>query len=441
MQITETSAEGLTRQYKVVIPAGELAALVDTKLAGLVPQVRMPGFRPGKAPVALIKKQYGRAVLGEVLQEQVGEASRRVVTDNNLRPALEPKMDAEPFEDGKDLVVTFDYELLPDVTPGDLKSIALEKEVAEIADDEVTKAIERIAGEQRKFEKIEEDRPAANGDVLVFDFLGKVDGVAFEGGAAEDYELELGSGRFIPGFEEQLVGTKAGEDKLVEVSFPADYGNTDLAGKAATFECKVKEIKAAQPVAIDDELAKQLGLDNLDALKDAVKKQLAEQYDQFSRAKLKRVLFDKLNDLHAFPLPPTMVQMEFDQIWNELTQDPAQLENEKTESGKDEDGLKADYRAIAERRVRLGLLLSEIGRLNNVEVKAEEVTRAMIDQARRFPGQERKVMEFYQKNPEAAARLRAPIYEDKVVDFILGMVAMTEKTVPLAELMKVEEAA
>lgn len=441
MQITETSAEGLTRQYKVVIPAGELAALVDTKLAGLVQQVRMPGFRPGKAPVALIKKQYGRAVLGEVLQEQVGEASRRVVTDNNLRPALEPKIDAEPFEDGKDLVVTFDYELLPDVTPGDLKSIALEKEVAEIADDEVNQAVERIAGEQRKFEKIEEDRPAQKGDVLVFDFLGKVDGVAFEGGAAEDYELELGSGRFIPGFEDQLIGTKAGEDKLVEVTFPADYGNADLAGKAATFECKVKEIKAAQAVAIDDELAKQLGLDSLDALKDAVKKQLAEQYDQFSRAKLKRVLFDKLNDMHGFPLPPTMVQMEFDQIWNELAQDAAQLENEKKESGKDEEALKADYRAIAERRVRLGLLLSEIGRLNNVEVKAEEVTRAMIDQARRFPGQERKVMEFYQKNPEAAARLRAPIYEDKVVDFILGMVAMTEKTVPLAELMKVEEAA
>jgi trigger factor len=441
MQITETSAEGLTRQYKVVIPAGELAALVDTKLAGLVQQVRMPGFRPGKAPVALIKKQYGRAVLGEVLQEQVGEASRRVVTDNNLRPALEPKIDAEPFEDGKDLVVTFDYELLPDVAPGDLKSIALEKEVAEIADDEVTQAVERIAGEQRKFETITEDRAAQKGDVLVFDFLGKVDGVAFEGGAAEDYELELGSGRFIPGFEDQLVGTKAGEEKLVEVTFPADYGNTELAGKPATFECKVKEIKAAQAVAIDDELAKQLGLDNLDALKDAVKKQLAEQYDQFSRAKLKRVLFDKLNEMHGFPLPPTMVQMEFDQIWNELAQDPAQLENEKKESGKDEDGLKADYRAIAERRVRLGLLLSEIGRLNNVEVKPEEVTRAMIDQARRFPGQERKVMEFYQKNPEAAARLRAPIYEDKVVDFILGMVAMTEKTVPLAELMKVEEAA
>lgn len=441
MQITETSAEGLTRQYKVVIPAGELAALVDTKLAGLVQQVRMPGFRPGKAPVALIKKQYGRAVLGEVLQEQVGEASRRVVTDNNLRPALEPKIDAEPFEDGKDLVVTFDYELLPDVAPGDLKSIALEKEVAEIADDEVTQAVERIAGEQRKFETITEDRAAQTGDVLVFDFLGKVDGVAFEGGAAEDYELELGSGRFIPGFEDQLVGTKAGEEKLVEVTFPADYGNTELAGKPATFECKVKEIKAAQAVAIDDELAKQLGLDNLDALKDAVKKQLAEQYDQFSRAKLKRVLFDKLNEMHGFPLPPTMVQMEFDQIWNELAQDPAQLENEKTESGKDEDGLKADYRAIAERRVRLGLLLSEIGRLNNVEVKPEEVTRAMIDQARRFPGQERKVMEFYQKNPEAAARLRAPIYEDKVVDFILGLVAMTEKTVPLAELMKVEEAA
>ncbi len=441
MQITETSAEGLTRQYKVVIPAGELAALVDTKLAGLVQQVRMPGFRPGKAPVALIKKQYGRAVLGEVLQEQVGEASRRVVTDNNLRPALEPKIDAEPFEDGKDLVVTFDYELLPDVAPGDLKSIALEKEVAEIADDEVTQAVERIAGEQRKFETITEDRAAQTGDVLVFDFLGKVDGVAFEGGAAEDYELELGSGRFIPGFEDQLVGTKAGEEKLVEVTFPADYGNTELAGKPATFECKVKEIKAAQAVAIDDELAKQLGLDNLEALKDAVKKQLAEQYDQFSRAKLKRVLFDKLNEMHGFPLPPTMVQMEFDQIWNELAQDPAQLENEKTESGKDEDGLKADYRAIAERRVRLGLLLSEIGRLNNVEVKPEEVTRAMIDQARRFPGQERKVMEFYQKNPEAAARLRAPIYEDKVVDFILGLVAMTEKTVPLAELMKVEEAA
>ncbi|MGQ3074416.1 MAG: trigger factor [Ferrovibrionaceae bacterium] len=441
MQITETSAEGLTRQYKVVIPAGELAALVDTKLAGLVQQVRMPGFRPGKAPVALIKKQYGRAVLGEVLQEQVGEASRRVVTDNNLRPALEPKIDAEPFEDGKDLVVTFDYELLPDVAPGDLKSIALEKEVAEIADDEVTQAVERIAGEQRKFETITEARAAEKGDVLVFDFLGKVDGVAFEGGAAEDYELELGSGRFIPGFEDQLVGTKAGEEKLVEVTFPADYGNTELAGKPATFECKIKEIKAAQAVAIDDELAKQLGLDNLDALKDAVKKQLAEQYDQFSRAKLKRVLFDKLNEMHGFPLPPTMVQMEFDQIWNELAQDPAQLENEKKESGKDEDGLKADYRAIAERRVRLGLLLSEIGRLNNVEVKPEEVTRAMIDQARRFPGQERKVMEFYQKNPEAAARLRAPIYEDKVVDFILGLVAMTEKTVPLAELMKVEEAA
>lgn len=438
MQISQVSAEGLKRQFKVVLPAGDLAQQVDTRLVDLARQVRMPGFRPGKAPVALIKKQYGRAVLGEVLQETVQQATQKTITDNGLKPALDPKIDvAKGFEDGGDFECTLDFEVLPDVVPGDLKSIQLEKLVADIPDAEVEKALERIAGEQRSFSKVE--RAAANGDLVVFDFAGTVDGVAFEGGTAENYELELGSGRFIPGFEDQLVGAQAGDAKDVKVTFPGDYGAKNLAGKDAVFACKVHEVRGAEKVPVDDELAKKLGLDDLKALGDAVRKQIEEEYGNFSRTKLKRNLFDKLNDMHSFDLPPTMVEMEFDSIWKQVSESPEQLQKELSELGKSEEQAKSDYRAIAERRVRLGLLLSEIGRLNNIEVKGEEVTRAMIEQARRFPGQERKVMEFYQKNSEAMARLRAPIYEDKVVNFVLDLAQVGERKVPVEDLVKAAE--
>lgn len=398
----------------------------------------MPGFRPGKAPAALIKKQYGRALLGEVMEETVNSALQKAIEDNKLRPAMQPKVDITSFDEGKDLECTIAIEVLPEIETGDFKQIKLERLVVEPGDTEVDEFLTRLSEQQKTYEKVE--RAAENGDQIVIDFSGSVDGVKFDGGTAEDYALVLGSNTFIPGFEEQLTGLKAGEQKSVKVTFPEAYGNAELAGKPADFACTVKEVRGGQTVALDDEFAKRFGLASMQELKDNIKRDLGQEYKGMARMKMKRSLLDQLADQHSFDVPEGMVDLEFNQIWNEVTADKARFEAELAAEKKTEDELKAEYRKIAERRIRLGLLLSEVGRVNNIEVKPDEITRAMIEQARRFPGQERQVMEYFQKNPEAANSLRAPIFEDKVVDFIVEMADVTEKPVSKEELQKEAEA-
>lgn len=438
MQITEISATGLKREYKVVINAAALESTVNEKLEAVRGQVNMPGFRPGKAPAALIKKQYGRALLGEAMEESVNSALQKTLEDNKLRPAMQPKVDIQTFEEGKDFECTIAVEVLPEIVPGDFKQIKLERLVVEPNDTEVDEFMTRLSDQQKTYEKA--DKVSEKGDQVVIDFSGSVDGVKFDGGTATDYPLVLGSNSFIPGFEDQLVGMKVGEQKIVKVTFPEAYGNSDLAGKPADFDCTLKEVRAAAAVTIDDEFAKRFGLQSLQELKDNIKRDLGSEYKSLARMKMKRSLLDQLSDQHSFDVPPGMVEMEFGQIWNEISSDKARLEAEMAEEKKSEDELKAEYQKIAERRIRLGLLLSEVGRINNIEVKSEEITRAMVEQARRFPGQERQVMEYFQKNPEAAQSLRAPIFEDKVVDFIVEMASVTDKTVTKEELQKEVEA-
>jgi trigger factor len=438
MQITEISASGLKREYKVVINAAALESTVNEKLETVRAQVNMPGFRPGKAPAALVKKQYGRALLGEAMEESVNSALQKTLEENKLRPAMQPKVDIQTFEEGKDFECTIAVEVLPEIVPGDFKQIKLERLVVEPNDTEVEEFMTRLSDQQKTYEKA--DKIAEKGDQVVIDFSGSVDGVKFDGGTATDYPLVLGSNSFIPGFEDQLVGMKVGEQKIVKVTFPEAYGNSDLAGKPADFDCTLKEVRAAAAVTIDDEFAKRFGLASLQELKDNVKRDLGSEYKSLARMKMKRGLLDQLADQHSFEVPPGMVEMEFGQIWNEISSDKSRLEAEMAEEKKTEDELKAEYQKIAERRIRLGLLLSEVGRINNIEVKSEEITRAMIEQARRFPGQERQVMEYFQKNPEAAQSLRAPIFEDKVVDFIVEMATVTDKTVTKEELQKEVEA-
>ncbi len=459
MQVTETSSEGLKREFKVVVARSDIERLMAEKLHQLSQRVRLPGFRPGKVPVKLLKQQYGRSVMSEVVEEQVNAAARQAIADHALRPALQPRVEVTRFEEGTDLECNVAIEVLPDVTIGDFTDIALERLVASVSDERVDDALQRLASQQKTFQPLAEPRPAATGDAVLIDFVGKVDGVAFEGGSATGHQLVLGSGSFIPGFEDQLVGAGAGEARDVRVTFPADYGNKDLAGKDALFEVTLTEVREAPVVAIDDELAKRLGLDDLEALKEAIRQQLKQEYASYTRRKLKRGLLDRLAERYDFPVPPGMVDVEFEQIWRQVVEAeggqaaPAQPQ-EGAEGGADaaagavaapatdpaadpaDAARREEYRRIAERRVRLGLLLAEVGRANNIEVQAEEVTRAMLEQARRFPGQERKVIDYFQKNPDAMAQLRAPIYEEKVVDFIVELAQVTERDVSPEELTR-----
>ncbi|AFK53822.1 trigger factor [Tistrella mobilis] len=435
MQITETNAEGLKREYKVVVPAASIDEKIDARIAQIAATIKMPGFRPGKIPAKVVKQRYGSSVMGEVLEEAVNETSRNVLDQNNLRPATQPKIEITAFDEGQDLEYSMVVEIMPEFELGDFSDVELVREAAEVDEKEVDEALERIAAANREFETVE-DRAAENGDQVVIDFKGFVDGEAFQGGEAEGYALALGSGTFIPGFEDQLLGAKAGEERKVEVSFPEDYGAEHLAGKAAVFETTVKEVKAPKTAGIDDALAEKLGLDNLDALKAAIRDDFRGRYDQISRQKLKRALLDALAGRYEFEVPAGMLEAEFEGIWKQLTDEMARTGQTFESMEKTEDEVREEYRAIALRRVRLGLVLAEVGRVNDVQVADEEVNRALIEQARRFPGQEARVIEYYQKNPDALRALRAPIFEDKVVDHILAQAKVEEKVVSAEDLMK-----
>jgi trigger factor len=434
MNVTETANEGLSRSWRVVVPATEIGANVDRRLTELSKTMKMPGFRPGKIPMALLKKRYGQSVMGEVLEKTVQDSSNKLLQDNDVRPALEPKIEVVSFAEGTDLEYTMAVETLPEIEPADLTGLSLERLVAPVDDKAIDEALERIANSNKQFEPVKKARAAKKGDQLVIDFTGTVDGEARPGMDGQDYPLELGAGNFIPGFEDQLIGIKPEETRTVTVTFPADYHAAELASKEAKFEVTAKELRAPSKTKIDDEFAKTLGLEDLEALKKIAREQIEGEYGRLARLKLKRGLMDALAERHDFPVPQGMVDLEFDSIWKQV-----QAELTEEEKAKPEDEVKAEYRQIAERRVRLGLLLSEIGKRNTIQVTQEELNRGLIAEARRYPGQEREVLDAYRNNPRALDALRAPIYEDKVVDHILGGVTLTDRNVTAEELAREDD--
>jgi trigger factor len=441
MQISETVNEHLRREFRITVAKTDLDARLASRLEGMKGQVNLKGFRPGKVPVAHLRKTYGKSMMGEILQETVAEFSQRAVEERSLRPAMSPSIklesEVEKVLDGaEDLVFTMGIDLMPDFTLTDVTQISLSRPVAEVDDEQVMESLKRLASQQRTYEPKGDDAAAQDGDQLVIDFVGKIDGVAFEGGTAENAELVLGSGSFIPGFEDQLKGTKAGAQKIVAVTFPETYPSANLAGKPAEFDVTVKEVRRGVDAEVDDTLATKLGLDSLDRLKDAARVQLANEFSRATRAHLKRALLDSLDERHSFDLPSGMVEAEFKQIWTQVEQDLKSGNMAEEDKGKSEDELKSEFRKIAERRVRLGLVLSEYGRSNNVQVTQEELNRAVVAQARQYPGQEQRIFEIYRNNPDAVAQLRAPIFEDKVVDFLCGQVKITDKAVSRDDLFK-----
>ena len=440
MQITETATEGLRREFKVVIPAADIEQRMSSRLTEIGRTVRLPGFRPGKVPMTVLKKRYGSAVMGEVLERAVNDTSSEALREQNLRPALQPKVEITAFNEGTDLEFKLAVEVLPEIQPMDFGELKLERLKPEVPEDEVQQALERVAKQQRKSETVE--RGAETGDVAVIDFKGSVDGKEFPGGSAEGYSLELGTASFIPGFEDQLVGAKAGETRTVSVTFPPDYGAADLAGKAASFEVKVKEVRALQAQPIDDSLAQAVGMEKLDELRQSLSEQIERNYDDLARQRVKRTLLDRLAERHEFAVPQGMVEIEFTAIWRQFEQERVRQKSAgepEAEEPINEEELKSEYRGIAERRVRLGLLLAEVGRSHNITVTPDEMNRALMDRARQFPGQERRVLDYYRNHPEAIDQIRAPMFEDKVIDFILERADVTERLVPVAELLKDDE--
>ena len=527
MNVTETSTEGLKRELKITVPAGELEDQITRRLGELGRSIRIPGFRPGKVPLNLLRKRYGPAVRHEVLESTLQGSSAEAIREKNLRPALPPKVEIVSAAEGADLEYTMSLEVLPDMPAPEFSGLGLEKLSVEVPDEEIDRAVERMAEQQRKTEPVE--RPAEKGDVVLVDFVGRIGDTEFPGGKGENVSIELGTGQFIPGFEDQLVGAKAGEDRTVKVAFPADYGVPDLAGKDATFEVKVQEVKQKLPAAIDDSLAEAVGLENLAELRQEIRQRMQRDYDSIARQRLKRLLLDKLAEKYDFAVPPGMVEMEFEQIWSQYqgekaarkataerqvgdaeagrageapldagaviapeetalegasdrspgaeaahphpdTQEPAShhamphpgsteepldaaaviapeetalegaSDTEPAAAAEDEedDKAKEEYRRIAERRVRLGLLLAEVGRSNNITVSQEELNQALTQEARRHPGYERQVIDYYRNNPDAINNLRAPIFEEKVVDFIVELAKPEERKVTPQELFSAD---
>jgi trigger factor len=443
MESVET-IEGLSRTYKVSVPKADLQKRFDQRIEEIRPQMNLKGFRPGKVPASHVKKMFGKDIMGEVVQALVQETSQKAIEDADVRPAGQPEMKMESdmekvLEGESDLAYEMNVDVMPEFEPVDIKKLAITKPVAEINDDEVDARLNQIAEANPKFDKRAKTAKARKDDAVVIDFLGKLDGEPFEGGAAEEHTLVLGSNTFIPGFEDQLIGVKAGDEKEVNVTFPENYQADHLAGKEAIFEVKVHEVRAPKTPEIDEDFAKGLGLEDLDKLKELVTEQIKNEFGGASRAKAKRNLLDQLDEKHDFELPPKMVEQEFNQIWQQLQAEMDAGRTAEEDKGKSEDDLKAEYRTIAERRVRLGLVLAEIGRVAEIQISEQEVQQALINEARNFPGQERQVIEFFQKDPNAMAQLRAPIYEDKVVDHILDTAKVKEETVSKEDLLKEDD--
>ncbi len=434
MQVTQISAEGLKRAYRISVPAADIEDKVVARLTDLGRDARIPGFRAGKAPLAILRRRFGEAVKGEVLQSAIVDATASAIDGEGIRPAMQPDIEDLEFEDGKDLEYTLALELMPEIEPPDLAAIALERMVVEVDEARVEDAIGRLAEQHRHYSPAADGAAAADGDELVIDFEGSIDGAPFEGGAAEDFVLRLGSDRFVPGFEAQLIGARAGDGKTVEIDFPGDYPNDALKGKRASFAVAVKEVRSPDDTAIDDALAKHLGAEDLDALKAAIRGQIGDEFERISRARLKRTLLDMLAERDGFDLPPGMVEREFETIWRQVEEAKEKDTLDDDDKALGDDDLRARYRSIAGRRVRLALILSEIGRTNNIQVSEDELNRAMMEQARMMPDRAAQVFEFYRENPEAMQSLQAPIFEDKVVDFVIEMAQVTDRAVDVDEL-------
>jgi trigger factor len=432
MQVTELSAEGLKHQFKIVVPASDLSSKIDERLAEMAKTAALPGFRPGKVPVSLLKKQYGQALFGEAVEAAVNTSTAKAIEDRGLKPALQPRVDLKQLEEGKDVEFEVVVEVLPEIGKLDFSGIELERLKAEVPKKDIDEALDRIAKANREQKPVDPPRPAQNGDAIKLDFVGSVDGVEFPGGAASDYTLELGSGSFIPGFEDQLMGAEVGKTVDVKVTFPAEYGAPELAGKDAVFKCTIKEIHEFVDKPADDELAKKSNFENLEAMRKAIGERIGQDYNQISRTMIKRQLLDKLAETHKFDVPEGLVESEFNAIWQRIEE--AKSKGEKLEG--DEEKMRKEYRDIAERRVRLGLLLADIGRSNSIDVTPEELNQAVMREAMRYQGQERQVLEFFSKNAEAKDQLRAPIFEEKTVDFILELAKVSEKSVTPEELLK-----
>lgn len=444
MQVTETKNEGLERAYKFEIPQAELQEKLDAKIDEIRPQMQLKGFRPGKVPASHIRRMFGKSIMGDIIQETMQEVTSKTLEEKELRPATQPhthmECEAEKVIDGDaDLEFNMHFDVLPDFEPADYKTFKITKPVAEITDKALNDALEELAEQNLKYDPRGKTAKARDGDAVVLDFLGKIDGEAFEGGKAENQTLVLGSGQFIPGFEEQLVGVKAGQDLTIEVTFPENYQVDDLKGKLAEFECNIHEIRAPKKSEIDEEFAKGLGLESLESLKDAMKGQLENQYNMASRNKVKRALLDELDKEHDFELPTAMVNSEFDQIWSQVKAEKQAGNLSDEDKDKSDEELEKEYREIAERRVRLGLVLAEIGRVNEITVPDETLQRALQQEAMRYPGQEQQIIEFYQKQPGAIESLRAPLFEEQVVDFMLEQVELKDKKVSAKKLLEDDE--
>ena len=441
MQIVEKSGEGLSRVYGVTVPAADLAERLDARITEITPQLNIKGFRPGKVPPAHVRRVHGKALMAELVEQTISESTQKVLEENKLRPAGEPALtpegDLQEVVDGKaDLSFEIALEVMPEFDPVDPATLELVRPVYKPGDDEVDEALAELAKQNRSFEpRTGKTVKAKDGDQVTIDFVGKIDGEAFEGGSAEGAQLVLGSGSFIPGFEDQLVGAKPDSDVVVKVTFPEEYQAAHLAGKEAEFEVKVTAVSAPVDTVADDAFAEKLGIESLDKLKGLLRDNIEQQYVSASRFKLKRALLDALDTKHDFPLPPKMVEAEFAAIWTQVQQDKAQESLPPEDAGKTDEQLESEYRKIAERRVRLGLVLAEIGRINNVQVTEQELLEAMRQEAMRYGPQAQQVFDMFRQNPNAQAQLRAPIFEDKVVDLIVEKAKVEDKDVSKDELM------
>ncbi|WP_337995678.1 trigger factor [Oleispirillum naphthae] len=435
MQVTETKTEGLKRAFSIVVPAAQIEEKVTARLVEVGHNASIPGFRPGKVPMSFLSKRYRPAVMGEVMEAMINECTAKTVSERKLRPAVQPKIEIVSFDDGKDLEFSVEMEVLPEIAIADLSKISLERLKASAPEEDVEKALANVAQHHAHAHPVVVERAAANGDAVTIDFVGKLDGTPFPGGEGKDFDLELGSGMFIPGFEEQLVGVKAGDAVEVKVTFPADYHAKDLAGKETTFDVTLKAVKEFHEHPVNDELAQHEGLKDLDELRKALRSRIEEEFAQASRQRLKRVLLDALDETHKFEVPSALLEGEFAAIWKSLEEAKANGTLDPSDVDKSEEALKEEYQAIAERRVRLGLLLAEIGRINNIQVSKEDLQRAVFQQARQFPGQERQVFEYFTKNQQAMEQLQAPLFEEKTVDFVLELVQLTDREVSPQELM------
>jgi trigger factor len=434
MQVVETRSEGLQREFRVTLPATELESRLTSELETLKGKVKINGFRPGKVPMGHLRRLYGRSVMADVVQNAVNEANRQIIEEHGLKLAQEPKVELPQGQDEVerameakgDLDFTVAVEVLPSFEMADLSDVSITKQVAKITDADLDESLNRMAKQNRSFSAKAEGEAAETGDRVMVDFVGRTDGAEFQGGTANDIQIELGSGQFIPGFEDQLVGQKAGETRTIQVKFPENYGSTELAGKDAEFDVTVKAIEAPGESVVDDELAKAFGMESLDKLKEAVSGAMTRDYEAQARRKLKKELLDALDAKYSFELPAGLVEQEFNAVWSQVEADLKNNGRSFADDGTTEEQAREEYRRIAERRVRLGLVLAEVGEKADIKVSDEEVDRALVERIRQYPGQERQVWEFYQKNPGARAELRAPIFEEKTIDHLLAQVKVTE---------------